>query len=56
MGFSPWAALALNAMLFLLCLALFRKAKDGIRAMMDRLRTAARWMRDRLRLNAQRAD
>lgn len=54
-AFSPWAALAFNALLFLLCLALFRKAKDGIRAMMTRIKTAARWLRDRLRPTAQRA-
>ena len=54
-AFSPWAALALNALLFLLCLALFRKAKQGVReirikisAGLDRLRA---WRRARREVN-----
>lgn len=43
-AFSPWAAFALNILLFLVCLTLFRRARRGVRSMMERLRAAARWM------------
>lgn len=39
-AFSPFAALAINILIFLICLALFRKAKRGIRNMRIRIRGA----------------
>jgi len=47
-AFSPWAALLFNALLFLVCLALFRRARRGIRGLMDRLQRAGRWLRETL--------
>ena len=44
-AFSPWAAFAINLLIFLLCLALFRKAKKGIREIGSRMRAGL----DRLR-------
>jgi len=48
-AFSPWAALLINAMIFLVCLALLRRARRGIRSLMGRLRETARWVWNRLR-------
>lgn len=44
-AFSPWMAMACNALIFLLCLALFRKAKQGIREIWSRMKAGL----DRLR-------
>jgi len=46
---SPWAALALNAMLVLMCLALLRRARRGAREIRARVRSAAGWVVGRLR-------
>lgn len=48
-AFSPWAALVVNAMIFLMCLALLRRARRGIRSLMGRLRETGRWVWNRLR-------
>jgi hypothetical protein len=47
-AFSPWAALLFNTLIFLVCLALFRRARRGIRGLMERLRLAGRWLRETL--------
>lgn len=48
-AFSPWAALLVNVLIVLVCLALVRRARSGIRSMMARLRQAGRWLWSRMR-------
>ena len=48
-AFSPWLALAINILLFLICLALFRRARKVTRVVLARMREASgnlwRWLR-----------
>ena len=48
-AFSPWLALALNILIFLVCLALFRRARHVTRVVLERMRATAgqigRWLR-----------
>lgn len=48
-AFSPWLALLVNALLFLICLALYRRARHVSKVVLARMREAAGWLGRRLR-------